>query len=247
MMRVWGHMLAAAALVSGSAVVFAGCVHDDSTLFIHNVIAPPAGGATSGLCIYPNDPTQPGLSSGILDAALRTSYDAFFLVGNQLVPEVNQDLLQTETSIITIQGAVVRITDAAGKQLADYTRLTSQSIPPSSGSTPGYSSVDVTIVDYMTLMNLLSSTALPTRVVTYVKFFGVTLGGKSVESDEFVFPVDICNECLVQFTNMAGLATPNCSGMTTTTPTTPCAIGQDVGVPCGLVCQSIPACAANTP
>jgi hypothetical protein len=257
MKRVWGHMLAAATLLSGSAVVFSGCVHDDSTLFIRNVIAPPAGGATSGACLYPADPTQPGLSSGVLDSALHSTYDAFFLVGNQMVPEVNQDQLQTETSIITLQGAVVRITDAQGGALRDYTTLTSQSISPSSGSTPGYSSVGLTIVDFDTVTSATIEPDLrthplgsaSTRVVTYVKFFGVTLGGKSVESDEFVFPVDICYGCLLEYTNSSmGQAFPNCAGAasTSTTPTTPCVLGQDEPVPCILVCDGIPECASNS-
>ncbi len=42
------------------------------------------------------------------------------------------------------------------------------------------------------------------RFVTYVRFFGVTLGGRSVETNELEFPVDVCADCLVNYTNGLG-------------------------------------------
>ncbi|HEY8091087.1 MAG TPA: hypothetical protein VIF09_24660, partial [Polyangiaceae bacterium] len=151
MKRVWGHVLAGVTLVGVGAILVAACKHNNSTLFVQDVLSPPL--VTQGQnCVFTADPTQPVISSGYLDYGLRQHYEANFLVGNQAVAKVNSQNLQTETDIITIQGATVRITDAAGNQLANYTRLAAASVYPSTGTAPGYASVTgVTIVDSDTL------------------------------------------------------------------------------------------------
>jgi hypothetical protein len=85
-----------------------------------------------------------------------------------------------------------------------------------------------------------------------VRFFGHTLGGESVESNEFGFPVQICNGCLVSFPaaeQSLSLPTPNCalagaSGSTATS--VPCIIGQDLSVDCS-ACQGRAVCSVNEP
>jgi hypothetical protein len=265
MKRVWGHVLAGLSLLSGAALVFSGCVHDDSTLFVREALAPKTGGGTS--CVYTPDPMQTFLTSGTLDIQVQGAYFGTFLVGNQMVPESNPNQLQTETSTITIQGAVVRITNAQGQEIKRFTRLTSSTIPPSAGTTT-YSPVQVIIVDQGTLtdpnnadLQTLLGATLGTpaansvvRLVTYTRFFGVTLGGKSVESNEFEFPVDICKGCLISFTNDPGTpgsprAVPNCfhgTTVATTTPVIPCTPGQDQAVDCTFVCNDIPVCVTNS-
>jgi hypothetical protein len=258
MKRVWGHVLAGLSLIPGAAFVFSACVHNDSTVFVRDVLAPQTSSQSGAVCLYTADPAQAFISSGTLDIALRPQYDAIYLVGNQMVPEVNANQLQTETSTVTIQGAIVRITNNRGDELDRYTRLAAATLSPSSGNTPGYAPIGVTIVDPLALSRdaeiqanvvgaVLGQSGL-VRVVTYVRFFGVTLGGKSVESDEFEFPVDVCNGCLVRFTNDPTLRTPNCVGGTATTgqPVVPCLFGQDVSIDCNLVCQDLPTCNANS-
>jgi hypothetical protein len=260
MKRLWGHVLAGLSLLAGAGAVFAACVHDDSTIFIRDALA--SKFAQTGMqCLYTPDPTQPFISSGVLDIALQAQYEGAFMVGNQMVPEVNTSQLQTETSTATIQGAVVRITDTDGKQIRTFTRLTSATIPPSTGGVPGWSPVFVTIIDPTALANdgniqqLLALTpgqAGYVRLVTYTRFFGRTLGGQSVESNEFEFPVDVCNGCLVAFSNNSGFQAPNCVGNAASTtataqPQIPCIPGQDLPIDCSLVCGEIAACRANTP
>jgi hypothetical protein len=255
MMRVWGHLGVGLLLLASAVVSIPACAHDDSTLFVQNVLlaAPVSAGQ---VCQFTNDPKQPSISSGILDLALRDQYDAEFLLGNQMVSEANSQQLQTETSIITIQGAVVRITDAAGAQINTFTRLTSATIYPAAGSVPGYGAVGVTILDSSSTSGNGSVTSTVTgggsaRLVTYVKFFGVTLGGKSVESDEFEFPVDICLGCLISFSpvDISPLfAAPNCraagSGTVSSLPV-PCIVGQDTAVDCSY-CLTNPYCNPST-
>jgi hypothetical protein len=251
MKRVWGHLLAGVTLFSGGFVALAACKHDDSTLFVQDVLA--AQPVTQGQqCSFTNDPTQPFISSGVLDIALRDEYSPTYLIGNQSVPEVNSQQLQTETNIITVQWAVVRVTDIAGNQLSTFTWDTSTTVYPSSGSVPGYAPVNVTVVDSNTIMNdteLLANVANQgtTRLITYVTFVGKTTGGNSIQSDEFEFPVDVCSGCLINF-SAADENTlrplPNClfgAQMAASSIPSPCVIGQDAVVDCSQ-CLGFEAC-----
>ena len=116
MMRVWGHVLAGLSLVAGvtaAGSMVAACVHDDSTIFVNEVLAPQF--VTPGMaCTFTADPTQLHITSGALDTGITSSYNAVFLVGNQIVPRGNPNQPQTETSYVNIQGAVVRILDSDG-------------------------------------------------------------------------------------------------------------------------------------
>ncbi|HEY1696434.1 MAG TPA: hypothetical protein VGG39_29935 [Polyangiaceae bacterium] len=252
MKRVWGKVIAAVSLLGCGVASMAACKHDDSTLFVEDVLLAPL--VTSGQqCLFTNDPTQPHISSGVLDYGLRQEYDPTYLIGNQSVPEVNSQQLQTETNIITVQGAIVRITDSSGTQLATFTRLASATVYPSSGSVPGYAPITVTTIDSTTLATsaevqgtIMSNGTF--RVVTYVKFFGQTTGGNYIESDEFEFPVDVCYGCLVGYSaadENPQAKTPNCllaGASASTSLPSPCVPGQDFTLDCsqclGLaVCQ----------
>jgi len=247
MKRVWGHVLSGVTLSAGIAVasgLVPACVHDDSTIFVSDVLAPQY--VTAGMaCSFTADPTQPSLGSGTLDASLRAEYSAMFLVGNQLVPRGDPNQPHTETSYVTLQGAVVRIVDSNGNQLNTFTNRAAGTIPPSSGTTPGYLAVGATIIDSVTSSNLGLNGAVD-RVVSYVRFFGQTLGGESVETNEFGFPVNVCRGCLVSFPRAEmdpNLPEPNCglagaasSGSSSTS--VPCVIGQDLSVDCSVVTPS---------
>jgi hypothetical protein len=255
MNRVWGHVLAGLAVLAGVAAVSPACVHNDSTIFIREVVAPQF--AHPGMaCVFTPDPAQAFSWSGLLDVSLANGYNAVYLVGNQMLATVNANQLQTETSTVTIQGAIVRITSADGHELDRYTRLTSATISPSTGSTPGYATVSATIIDVRRILsgsaavqNVIASPLGQSgfaRLVTYVRVFGQTLGGQSVESNEFEYPVDVCNGCLISFTNNPNYPTPNCvgnaaAGTATSQTQIPCYPGQDLAIDCN-ACQGDPAC-----
>jgi hypothetical protein len=252
----WGHVFGGLALVTGGSAVVAACTHNDSTIFVRNVLAPQLVMSGAG-CLYTTDPTQPVISSGVLDVDLRGSYDPTYILGNQMVPEVNGAQLQTETAIVTIQGAIVRITDVAGAQLKTFTRLTSTTLNPSAGSTPGFAPITVTTIDGDTLstdpdiVNIVASGTGAVRLVTYVRFFGHTLGGKAVESNEFEFPVDVCKGCLIGFSASSEdpcFTAPNCKKPAMSAIPGPCRPGQDAVIDCSL-CLGVPDCnppAVNT-
>jgi hypothetical protein len=258
MKRVWGHVLTGLSLLTVGAVAFAAaCTHDDSTIFIQDVLAPQEV-SNNQPCIFTSSTTQAVLPSGILDVDFRYQYDPTFLVGNQMVPEQNTQQLVTETSTVNIQGAVVRITDAAGNQLTTFTRLAAGTIYPSTGGVPGYAPISVTVIDRDTILNnaAIQSTVINAarpgvvRLVTYTRIFGKSLGGKYVESNEFEFPVDVCRGCLITFSpqdiNLSGLyPVPNClgngTGSSSAQQSLPCVVGQDLQIDC-IQCLNVPDC-----
>ena len=173
----------------------------------------------------------------------------------------------TETSYIEVQGAVVRVTDSDGNTLNDFTELSSTSLPPSAGGLPGFAPIGLMIIDQTSLrkiapevINANAGHIVP--LVAYVQFFGVTLGGQSIESNTFEFPVDVCATgfdlkgnyfpCLVSFQSTdirGGCGLINClgnsGGTSTTTAQTPCTIGQDLPVDCSQCLDTTKACSPN--
>ena len=86
-----------------------------------------------------------------------------------------------------------------------------------------------------------------------MRVYGYTLGGDYVESDEFEFPVDICQGCLIRFAPQdvdPAFKAPNCAaaqGSTTSLPI-PCNPGQDDTIDCSQCVQSgIADCNPNIP
>jgi hypothetical protein len=248
MKRVWGHVLAGSSVMAGVCAVFAACTHDDSSLFVRGVLAQQL--VTSGQqCVYTGDPTQAMVSGGTLDVALRTEYYATILVGNQLVAQANSNQLETETSIVALRGAVIRITDSSGNQLASFTSPTSGTISAATGGTPSYAPVSLTILDQKTALSVASAGGTP--VTSYIRFFGQTTGGKSIESGEFGFPITVCSGCLIgasPMSNNPACPFPNCfgTGSSNTQLPTPCTPGQDVAIDCSQ-CQGVPACRLGVP
>ncbi len=253
MKRVWGHALAVTAALAGASAAVPACVHDNATLFIRNALAQQL--VTNGQeCVYTPDPTQTFISSGVLDIAVRDNYQAVFLVGNQTVPRGDPQQPKAETSRITVEGAIVRVVDPiSGKQVSSFTDYTSATIDPEQGTTPSFEPVFVTVLDPKTVQaySAAASGAGGVGLVTYTRVFGHTLGGQYVESDEFAFPVDLCNGCLVAFAPQDILPNfpvqPNCqaaramaSGSSSTLPV-PCNPGQDFMIDCSQ-CAGVPAC-----
>jgi hypothetical protein len=258
MKRVCGHVLAGLTVLVGGASMTSACVHDNSTIFVFDVLAPQevSNGQT---CLFNSDTTQPYISSGVLDIDFRDSYIPEYLVGNQMVPQGNPSTPQDETSYVQVQGAIVRITDSSGTQLSTFTRLTSGPLPPLNGNTPSFTPISVLTIDHDTVFNPQVKGVVDgggvVRLVTYVRFFGQTTGGDSVESGEFEFPVDVCKGCLITFAPediSPNYPAPNCGGAVSSTSGTvsaqpiPCVPGQDIPIDCSQ-CQSIADCVPNGP
>jgi hypothetical protein len=158
---------------------------------------------------------------------------------------------------VDITGAVVTLTDANGNQLTSYTTATAQTIDPASGSSPSYSVVAVIAVDEGTIASfagLPNSKPLPSgdslvapgsqqQILSNIQVFGKTLGGESVQSNVFQFPIELCIGCLV-----SGLAGNTCGSllMPASSTTSPCQVGQDQPIDCSM-CQSANVCICGMP
>ncbi len=255
MNRVRGQVLSWLMVGACGAVAASACTHDDTTIFVRDVLAPQPV-AIGQSCMFTSDPTQPFIESGVLDISFRHDYSATFLVGNQMVPEGNPSTPSTETSFIDIQGAVVRITDSDGNQLTSFTALAGVTIPPAIGTTPTYAPISVTILDQPTVetpsfFDGIFENRDVKRLITYTRFFGKTLGGLSVESNEFEFPVEVCRACLIGFSSADNdplLPSPNCNGTGASSSTlpVPCVLGQDTTVDCS-ECAGVADCSPNGP
>jgi hypothetical protein len=240
-----GGLLAAASVSS--------CVANDASLVVLGVLTPPQSSGSSGasVCLYTPNIVGPYLSFGTMDVAFAEEYVPTLLVGNQLVPEGNPSQFRIETNNINLQGAIVRVTDATGAQLDNYTAPALGFVQPSSGGTPGLSTIAVTLVSPKAadaVRQSLGASFGTKRLISFVKVFGTTTGGTHIESGEVGIPVNACNGCLVIFPvgsdDPLGATQPNCalaSGSSSSSISTPCFFGQDQYVDCRL-CQGNVAC-----
>ncbi len=161
MNRIRKHIAAGTALLGLGIAALSACVHDDSTLFIKQVLAPPIVMQGAAECVYTADPTQPELSYGTLDVDFRSDYTASFLVGNQMVPQGDPTKPATETSRIKLTGGIVRITDTAGNQLKKFSQATAGTVDPLSGTNPSYLAVvGFPLVDVGTVAAFINAGAL---------------------------------------------------------------------------------------
>lgn len=226
-MRRW------AAPISGSwlavmlmAWISPGCADNESSIFVRQVMQ-----LSAPACKTTGDPTAPSLLYGVLDvgAAKQAGYQATLLVGNHLVPRGSQQQIRTETARVNLRGAVVRIEDANGNTLQNYTLDATGFVDPGTDTQPGWGLLSTTLIP--------PGTPALNWVTVRVKVFGQTLGGKDVESDELTFPINLCYGCLVDYPDAANTITDGTGyecGSTTQAQslTEPCIIGQDDRVPC---------------
>jgi hypothetical protein len=230
MNRFWGHTLSSALVATAAACAFPACAHDDGSLFVHGVLAPPVPNGAQ--CTYTADPTAAELSRGTVDAALTDAYSPEFLLGSSIIAQANSVTPQNETSTLTLQGVDVRVVDpATNAQVMNNSVLAAGIVEAASGSAPSYTAIGAAVMDATAVAHFDPGAGSPPKLAeVYVKFYGTTLGGEYIESDEFLFPVDVCHGCLVSFpAGLSGTALHDyCSGVGTSLATSePCVPGQD--------------------
>jgi hypothetical protein len=252
----WRRLVSTLVFACCAWITVLGCAHDDSTLFVYNVVA----GSISGTsCTFSPNPSGQFFPKGILDVGLVDSYEATFLLANQLVSQANPSTPQTESAFITIDHVNVKVTQTDGTLINQYSTVTSSTINPATGTTPGFALANALILDPVTVGLIEANAATINRVETFVQFFGKTTGGTAVESNTFEFAIDICQGCLVRFsvaTNKTGadaigpFPQPNCLNVgaaTTSSIAVPCRPGQDDPIDCtqcvgNRCCQSAACC-----
>lgn len=236
------------ALVGGTLVALIGalapaCAENNQSLFIRQIMAPTAVDATTGSCRYIPDATQPGLALGILDVGLTDAYYVTALVGNQLIRRRSREDLRAESNNMIIKSGITRVLDG-DRVLAEITGPTQGFIDAAEGDAR-YGTIGFVAVDpggAQTLRGALQPGEVRT-VTLGMKISGTSLGGEDVESGEFLWPLRVCNGCLVDFSAGDDPATPgvDCSLPSAANSVRPCTFGQDQIVPCQL-CRDRPVC-----
>jgi hypothetical protein len=181
-----GSVLAVAALSFGS-----GCVDNNESLFIRQVPLPDV----EDQCTVTNDPTGAALSSGLADVALTSAYAQYFLVGNQLIPRGDADLLRPETSRVQLYEAEVDIFDG-GVLVDKFTVPVAGFVDPANETEPSFG---IAVVNPVITANTLSAIsavhgAAGVFIVARVKVNGTTLGGLDVATGVFDFPIFVCGD-----------------------------------------------------
>jgi hypothetical protein len=227
------NLLAAGVLAASASLLSGGCADNESMLFVRAVLAWPPG-----QCVINPDPTSLIRLGGVLDRAFRSNYIAPLLIGNQLTVRGDRDTLRTESSRITLRGAVVEIKDRQGNRLEHYTADGTGFVDPGDGSSPGFGLMSVELIP--------PSANLPddSDVIVGVRVFGDTLGGREIESSELTFPIFVCRGCLVSYPSIAvDPDTRECVGGEEPADPPPCVVGQDDPVDCRYCSGSNAACA----
>jgi hypothetical protein len=183
------------------------------------------------------------LSRGLVDGSLTDSYSPEILVGSTLIARGNSSAPNSETARIAIQGAQVRVVDPTDNSVwMNNTVLASAMVDPAQGTQATYSALGVTIMDSKAIQHFRPGAGNASKLaVSYVKFYGQTLGGQSIESNELQYPIDVCDGCLVYFPANAVSQNYCAGGVAASASVKACAVGQDQQTDCQS-CVGLPAC-----
>lgn len=186
-MSAFGKLAATCGITALLAASLPGCAENESSLFIEGVLS-----IDDTECLLQPNPSGPFLLSGTLDTALRSSYAAPLVVGNQLTERGSRNQLRTETSRIRMEGAEVTLEDANGGVVAEFTTLGSGFAHPAAGTDPGYGGFFADLIPP-------GAPVGEGQYVAEVKVFGTTLGGQEIESAALRFPIEVCYGCLISY------------------------------------------------
>ena len=224
MQRIAQKLVGIGIVLSVSALSY-GCADNNSTVYIRQVIRPDV----DSNCGVSNDPSADALGQGNLDRAISGSdtYRASVLVGNQLVRRGDPDQLRTETGRVQFFQADIEIFDFNGNTVGGFSQPVAGFADPSTGTTPGFGVVGITLADSGSI-NSLDLSAGGQTIVARIQIFGETLGGLEVETGFYDFPIFVCDNCF------ACTEPESCDDEVKTV----CAFGQDEAVDCRCVGSS---------
>lgn len=217
-----------------SAMALPSCATNDSMIYIVGVAA-----RQQGACTVKGDLTTPILAKGTLDRLFATEYVAALIVGNQLMQRGSRERVRTETSRVSLKGAEVKLENAQGDELVPaFSSVGTGFVDASDGQSAAPAAMFATIIPNSVMGKLPAGT-----VVSKVRVFGTTLGGEDVESGELLFPIEVCDGCLVSYpaeardpaadsTTYQCLLTSTATATAASDTAAPCSLGIDLPVPC---------------
>lgn len=179
-------LVSAAGLACLGALTFPGCADNRTSLYIDSVL----GFESDSECALDVSLSadQVRLAAGTYDPESLFPYIAPLLIGNQLVPQGNDDTLRAETSRVQLEGAVIEIRRAGSDAavLPAYTSYFGATIQPTESSEPGLMAAQIPLIN--------GGVALEDGAYQVaIRVFGTTLGGKELESGEYLFALNVNN------------------------------------------------------
>jgi hypothetical protein len=178
---------AAPCLVAG---VLPSCATNDSMMYIVGVAVRKAGA-----CAVKPDLTGTILAKGAMDRLFATDYVAALIVGNQLTQRGSRERVRTETSRVALKGAEVKLESPQGAELVPaFSSIGTGFVDASDGTDAAPAAMFATLIPASIAPSLPAGT-----VVVKVRVFGTTLGGEDVESAELLFPIEVCDGCLISY------------------------------------------------
>lgn len=190
-----------------------------------------------------------GLASGSVDIAVRSGYSAFLLLRNNMlrattVKAFDETDSRIDTNSIVLKRAVVQYTSLTGLdvEVGQEKRIALSGTIELEGTT--IVPVEVLTDDLITQLRssevfltvddsgqLIPSTGTTVQLIARIRIEGETLDGKDVESNEFLFPIEICVGCSVFFAYDDVTDTYFCPAIDETDPTlATLSCGQRLGV-----------------
>jgi hypothetical protein len=166
------------------------CATNDSMMYIVGVAL-----RRAGACAVKAELSGTLLSKGVLDRVFATEYVAGLIVGSQLTQRGSRERVRTETSKVALKGAEVKLENSQGKELVPaFSSIGTGFVDASDGEDAAPAAMFATLIPASVAPSLPRGT-----VVVKVRVFGTTLGGEDVESAELLFPIEVCDGCLVSF------------------------------------------------
>ncbi len=236
---------AIAAVMGGllAAGMSPACVEYPQGIVVTKVVVPKASTGDDFCVVNAEDLS---LVSGIIDVAVANSYAASLVVKNQLTTAADPGRNRVETAAVYLLGASIRQTVDGenlnakaedGRGGNEYRTPGSGFVPPATSSTISVDLLDVAAVKELQrrLAAQNKGVAASLTVLTFARVQAQSLGGLSLESQEFQFPIQVCYGCLVNFTPGPGTvceAPPKSATGTTSTGPKNCRAGQDTAIDC---------------
>lgn len=200
--------------------VAGGCAPSNPGLVIDGVIPPPSG----GMCLYDASATV-FLLSGVLDtldvgAPFGPRYVAYLRIANHLINNFRGTYpLRADPNVMTIIAADIEITNIDGSVtsfpgLPNPFRVAATGMVPSAASESaglGVSAIEVLPAQYVAAGTAAGSLPDGARVIASIRVIGRTSGDAALQSGEFLFPIDVCMNCLYACATDAADAGSGCS------------------------------------
>lgn len=178
---------------------------------------------------------------GWMDIGVTNRYLLFPSVENGMPPSASitgsgPSDLHLENNTVQVTGATIYY-DLPADIVADLAEegvevpqgqfvFTSGSIEPNSVGVAILEVIPPLVGEVLRRSKILSERYATTQILVRVTVEAVLKDGDTVNSNEFVYPLNVCNGCLVYF------SVPDCTALPTEEITLPCFPGQDEGLDC---------------